>query len=317
MVKIEKLLPAMLQAFNDGGDAGDGGGVAGSFGGADSGQSAGTGDETTVLYGKQLGQEDGTDDGNGSDAGSDNQQDPKDKKETQKERMARYRAMVVDGEFKDLYQQETQRMIDRRFKHTKGLEEQIASQQPILDQLAQRYGTTPGDMAALQNAINNDSAMWEAAAEDAGMTVEQYKQVEALKRQNASLMRFQQQRQAEIAAQRQLQQWQQEAEELKQLYPDFDLEEFASDPQNVEYLRHHVPMQMVYEYSHRDAIMADNARQVQKSVVDNIRAKGMRPRENGASSQPGVTVKDKVEDLTDQDIDEIMRRVARGERISF
>lgn len=311
------ILPALLQLFagDGGGGAGDGGGVAGSFGASASGQADSSGGEQTqVLYGRQDVSTDGSDAGSNNNPNADS--DKKDGKETQKERQNRYRELI-NGEFKDLYQQDTQRMIDRRFKETKGLQEQIDGQRAILDQLSGRYGTAPGDLAALQRAIDGDSAMWEQAAEEAGMTVDQYRMVERMRQREESAQRQMMQMQAAMKSRAQVEAWTKEAEELKQVYPDFNLQEFVSDPQNVEYLKHHVPMRMVYEYANRDAIMQDTVANAQKNMADNIRAKGNRPKENGAAQKPGVIVKDNVENLTNDDIDEIMRRVARGEVISF
>lgn len=313
------LLPTLLQLFaGDGGAGGDGGGVAGSLGGSASGQADDTGGEQpAVLYGKQDGSDDGLDAGDNTT----NQQNTKhDGKETAKERQARYRELI-NGEFRDLYQQDTQRIIDRRFRETKSLQEQMGSQRAILDQLSSRYGTAPGDMAALQKALDGDSAMWEQAAEEAGMTVDQYRMVEQMRQSNARMQGQLLQMQAVEKSRAQVQRWQQEAQELKGDYPDFDLGQFVSDAQNVEYLKRGVPMRMVYEYSNRDAIMQDTAsraaRQAEKNVVSNIRARGARPKENGAAQQPGVVVKDNVDALTNDDIDEIIRRVQRGEKISF
>ncbi len=317
MGQVNHILPALLQLFaGDGGGSGDGGGVAGSLGGSASGQADNSGGEQpAVLYGRQDVSTEGLDAG-----GETHEDDRKHGKETQKERQARYRELI-SGEFKDLYQQDTQRMIDRRFKETKGLREQLDSQRGILDQLSSRYHTAPGDMDALQKALDGDAAMWETAAEEAGMSVDQYRMVEQMRRSNAQMQGQLLQMQAAQKSRQQVEAWQREAMELQQDYPDFNLAEFVRDPQNVEYLKRNVPMRMIYEYANRDAIMQDTAsraaRQAESNVVNNIRSKGRRPKENGAAQQPGVLVKDKVEDLTNDDIDEIIRRVQRGEQISF
>ena len=313
------LLPARLQLFaGDGGGSGDGGGVAGSLGASASGQADDSGGEQpTVLYGRQDGGS-----AEGLDAGDANNPPnaEKDGKETLKERQARYRELI-NGEFKDFYQQDTQRMIDRRFKETRGLQEQLENQRVVLDQLSSRYNTPPGDIAALQRALDSDTAMWETAAEEAGMTVDQYRMVDKMRRSNAQMQGQLLRMQAAQRSRQQVETWQREAAELQQDYPDFNLAEFVRDPQNMEYLKHHVPMRMIYEYANRDAIMQDTAsraaRQAETNVVNNIRSKGRRPKENGAAQQPGVVVKDNVDSLTNDDIDEIIRRVQRGEHISF
>lgn len=302
MGKFDILLPSMLTLF-DGGDGGDGGGMAGTQ--ASGGSQPGAGGEPVVLYGKQA--------DDGSDAES---AETTPKPETHKDKMARFRELV-DGEFKDIYTQETQRIINKKVRENKTLQEQLGKYQPVLDTLMARYGINDGDIAKLQSAIDSDSAYWSAAAEEAGMTESQYKELLRLRNIDAKYNRMRLGMQAQEAARNQMRQWLSEAEELKKDYPDFDLERFVADPQNLEYLKARAPMRMIYEYANRDKIQYDVAAQTERSVVENIRAKGARPKENGAAPKPAVTVKKNVDELTNADIDEIMRRVQRGETISF
>lgn len=85
-----------------------------------------------------------------SDAGSETA--PKGETERAKERMERYRALV-GGEFKDLFTADTQRIIDRRFKETRSLQEALAAQRAVLERLARRYGVDSGDLAGLSAAV--------------------------------------------------------------------------------------------------------------------------------------------------------------------
>lgn len=327
MSKKTILLASQLQLFDGAAGGGEGGGQGGSAGALagvqgqpESSQPEQTGGEPTVLYGIQPEQN-----GNEEDrpAAGDQQESLKEEKttrETQKERLERYRELM-DGEFKDIHQKETQRMINRRFKETKDLQEKLESYQPILDNLMDRYGIRDGDITKLQEAVDHDRRYLEEAAEDAGMTVEQYAEFRKLQRENDQFKQMQLRRQADESAKMQVRQWVQEAEELKQDYPDFDLDAFVNDPQNVEYLRHHVPMRMIYEFANREAIQANvaahAAQQTEKNVVEGIRAKGQRPKENGSVTQPGVIVKTNVDELTNEDIDRIIRLVQQGEKISF
>ena len=130
---------------------------------------------------------------------------------------------LVNGEFKDIYTEETQRIIDRRFREARNLEQQAAKQQPVIDMLMQRYKISDGDMSKLAQAVENDDAYWSEAAEEAGMSVGQYKQFQKLQRENAALLRAQRMRQNQQAAQQQLQKWYGEGEQVKAVYPDFDL----------------------------------------------------------------------------------------------
>ena len=106
--------------------------------------------------------------------------------DTLEDKRRAYRAMV-DGEYKDQYTEDTQRIIDRRFRETKNLEAQLSQQKPILDMLMQRYKIGDGDLSKLSAAIENDDAYWSEAAEEAGMSVEQYKQFQKLQRENLAL----------------------------------------------------------------------------------------------------------------------------------
>ena len=153
------------------------------------------------------------------------------------------------------------------------------------------------------------------------MSVEQYKQFQKLQRENAALLKAQRQQQSQQAAQQQLQKWYSEAEQVKGLYPSFDLNAEVKNPQFLAMLRAGVPVQHAYEVVHMEDIKAGVARMqakaTEKQVVDGIRAKGARPPENGTAAQSAFTVKDDVSKLTRKDRAEIARRVARGEHITF
>lgn len=228
---------------------------------------------------------------------------------------------LVNGEYKDIYTEETQRIIDRRFREARNLEERAAKQQPVIDMLMQRYKIADGDLGKLAAAVENDNAYWSEAAEEAGMSVEQYKQFQKLQRENAALLRAQRMRQNQQAAQQQLQKWYSEGEQVKAVYPDFDLGAESKNPQFISMLKAGVPVQHAYEVIHMDEIKAgvaqSTARQTEKQVVDGIRAKGNRPAENGTSSQSAFTVKDDPHKWTKQDRAEVARRVARGETIKL
>ena len=163
-------------------------------------------------------------------------------------------------------------------------------------------------------------AYWSEAAEEAGMSVEQYKQFQKLQRENQALLDEQRRRQRQQDAQQKLQKWYGEAEQVKAQYPGFDLSAEAKNPQFLSMLRAGVPVQHAYEVIHMDDIKAGvaqtAAKRTEKQVVDGIRAKGARPQENGTSSQSAFTVKDDPSKWSKKDREEVIRRVARGETTS-
>jgi len=224
---------------------------------------------------------------------------------------------LIRGEYKDFYAEDTQKMINRRFKETKNLQDRVDKAQPLLDMLQQRYGTKDGDIDGLMKAIDEDNAYWQSAADEAGMEVDQYKKFKTLERQNAALLKAQQDAAEQNRVQEQVGRWVQEAETLSQKYPGFDLQAEMANDQFRRLLQAGTPVEHAYRVIHMDELMNAAAAATEKAVVDNIKARGTRPQENGVAAQSGFVAKTDVAKLSREDRREIARRVARGEMISF
>lgn len=331
MVERE-LLRITLRLF-DGGN-GTGASAAGEGDGSSVGETQGavpgstrrgkSGEYKGVVFGKQAA---GGDNAGGivtdtpeplHDAGADT--DVSVTSDTREERRKAFHDLV-SGEYKDIYTEETQRMINSRFKETRSLEAQLKKQQGLMDTLAQRYGIPGADPDKLMAALENDDAYWSEAAEEAGMSVEQYKQFQKLKRENTELMRDQQGRQRQEKVQQQAREWFEQAQAVKAKFPKFDFAGELQKPEFTAMLRAGTPVEHAYKVLHFDELM-DGAVQVtmadtEKRVADHVRARGLRPAENGTTSQSAFTIKDDPSKLTREDFEEIARRVARGESIMF
>lgn len=228
---------------------------------------------------------------------------------------------LIDGEYKDIYAEQFQQAFNRRFKEVKGMEQSLTDQKPILDMLMQRYKIADGDMGKLQKAIEEDNTYWQEAADEQGLTVEQYKAMQKLERENAELRAMRQRQAGEQQAQQQLAKWMQEAEGMKSLYPNFDLRTEIANREFQGLLKSGIPVQKAYELIHMDEIKAAAARSAAQTasaqMQASIKAKAARPAENGTSSQSAVIVKNDVGNLSRADRAEIARRVQRGEKITF
>lgn len=226
---------------------------------------------------------------------------------------------LIRGEYKDFYTEDTQKLIDRRFKETKNLEKELQGNRDIMDMLMLRYGVK--DTSELQKAIEDDDSYWESAAMEAGMSVEQFKQFQKLERENKALLKAQQERQREEQVNRQLDTWYRDAEQIKKTYADFSLENEIQNPDFMRLLKANVPMEHAYKLIHMDEMMdravTASAADAEKRTVDNIRARGMRPAENGTSSQSSFKTKGDVHALTKEERAELIKRAARGEIVSF
>lgn len=236
--------------------------------------------------------------------------------DTLEEKRKAFREMI-QGEYKDMYAEEFQNAFNRRFSDYKKLQQDVENSKPILDKLAARYNVMDGDLSKLEKAIDEDHTYWSAAAEEAGMDEDSFREMQNLKRQNAELLRMQQEQQARTQADIQVKQWMQEADIVKTRFPNFDFANEMNNPEFVKLLRKGTPVEHAYKLIHFDELMSDNALNTQRAVTENIRAKGARPAENGTSSQSAFTVKRSAGQLNRLDRQEIVARVRRGEQIGF
>lgn len=113
----------------------------------------------------------------------------------------------------------------------------------------------------------------------------------------------------------------QQAEGLKQLYPDFDLAQELRDRRFAGMLRAGVDMRSAFHAIHGDEIlpaaMQYAARVVEQRLSGAMRAGVDRPAENGLHGSGAVRMGSEVSRLTRADYDKICRMVERGERVSF
>lgn len=282
-----------------------------------------TGEFDNVVFGKQG--DDPETETAGSDAGSTGEGNPNKSgvtttSSTLEERRRAFDELI-DGEYKDVYTERFQQAFNRRFKEFKSMEGSLNAQKPILDLLAQRYGINDGDTAKILSALEEDTGYWEEAAEQEGLTVEQYKAMQKLKRENAEFAARERRRMGEHAAQQQLATWQKDADKLKETYPTFDLRAEMGNQQFRGLLKSGIPMQQAYELIHMEEIKEASARAAAKSMgqqmTARMKSKASRPKENGTSKQSAVIVKNDVSSLSRADRAEIARRAQRGEHIKF
>jgi len=228
---------------------------------------------------------------------------------------------MVNGDFKDIYTQETQRLLNDRFKSVKATEAERDELKAIVNKLYEHYGIIDDDLKVLGERIDSDDAYLAEAAEKAGMTKEAYREYIQAKRKSKALETAEANRVGNEAAQAQVRQWLREGSELKEKYPEFDFDTEWKNPSFKSMLRAGTPVEHAYLVLHLADIMASakqsTAIETEKKVVDNLRAKGSRPAENGASSTSAVITKDDVHKLTKKDRADVAARALRGERISF
>jgi hypothetical protein len=142
-----------------------------------------------------------------------------------------------------------------------------------------------------------------------------------MERENAELKKAQADIESRRNAELTYQKWTQEADSMKQIYPNFDLKTECKSPDFVNMLKAGVGVKAAFNALHHDEILSGamqmTAQKVQIATANNIKSRSQRPTENGVSSQAGVVIKPNVEDLSMDDVFEIAERSKRGEKIRF
>ena len=235
---------------------------------------------------------------------------------------------LIQGDYKEAFDQYTQQIFDKRFKDHKTLEAKANALTPVLDMMAQRYGLNQDDLQggkfdSLLKAIEDDESYYENEAIEKGLTVDQLKQQKKLERENSRLKQQMDENARRENANKLYQGWIQQAEEVKQIYPSFDFETAMTNQNFTDLLTKEVPLRTAFEVAYHDEIMSGalqfTATETAKRIAQGIASKANRPSENGVSapSNSAVTVKKDVHQLTKADRAEILKRVERGEKISF
>lgn len=264
-----------------------------------------------VEYGKAKGN-----DGANSQVGTDNGGQAQDLD-------AEWKALTgKGGRYHDLYGADVSKAIQDRFKNQADLQGQVDQITEDLSPLFMNYGLKSGDYEGLKDAIAHDDSFYQAQAEREGIDVEQYKEnlklkADAERGRQITEAYEQQQRQNEMFAQ-----WEGEAAELQQAFPAFDLGlELESNERFAKLVYNGASVQDAFLATHASEIFAGsnaNASAVAtQNVISTIQQRASRPAEGAIHPGGAIVRKSDPSTLSDEDIDEINRRVAMGETISF
>ena len=222
--------------------------------------------------------------------------------------------------------------MQRAVERAADLLESSPAVKDLMSALHEAYGVDPDDLPALTEAVRSgrvkDNAYYEKLAMEKGVSVETARQMDKLESENKRLSAAEQfaeeqrkaaQRQAEI---RQIHaQWDREAQQLKAQYPQFDLQEVLTNPEVSKLMRLGVSMPNAYRSVYFDQIMAEQmgrtAKQVEQGVVARQEQRSRRPAENGVNPGGAVQAKFDVAHMSRREAEDIEKRVARGEIITF
>lgn len=193
----------------------------------------------------------------------------------------------------------------------------LQAQQPIIDLLMKRFNVT--DASQLHDALMNNEHLWEDEAARKGKDWEDVRDSYARSTREEQLQSRIRELENQQHANETLQKWSQEAEVLKQTFPDFDLETEIENEEFAQLLQSGIPMGAAYKATHIDDIMRNaityTYKTAQQQTADTIRARGMRPVENGMTGGAGVISKPDVNTWTRADREAAERQARSGRKV--
>jgi hypothetical protein len=218
--------------------------------------------------------------------------------------------------FKDDFSKDFQEHFNRRFKNHKEIETKVTQYEPLIEALLQFHGVQ--DINELSEIINSD-VMSELAEREGFSDVNKYKEYLDGKKAKETLTKQQQEQLLQQDTESTVNNWVEQGLNLKKQpgFENFDLGQEILNPLFAARLEKGDTVEEAYYLVHRDEILKNAAKRAELNTVTNLQSKGKRIQENGMRQTPGVIRKSDPSKLTDADIDEINRRVARGEKIKF
>ena len=222
---------------------------------------------------------------------------------------------LIKGDYKDLYDAKVQDTIQKRLKSTKETVDRYNQLAPTLEMLSHKYGVDATDIDALNRAIQDDDAYYEEEAMEKGVSVEQLKTIKKMERENAELKRQMQEQQVRDNANKIYVKWLEQAEALKGVYPNFNLDAELGNPEFLNLIKNNVDVRTAFEVIHKDEIIGSamqfTAQHTKEKITNSIIANGNRPTENGNGSQSSAIVGTDVSQLSREQREELIKRAAK------
>ena len=228
--------------------------------------------------------------------------------------------------YKEMYDKDVQGIIKKRLGDTKRLESEYnefkAKFEPkskVLEMLSERFGTD--DVSVIERELEAQIIEKMAFDKDADPdTLRQIRQkdnelkqakmeADSYRRQNEDYLRHQE-------AVKKATEWQQEAEKVVEDYPDFKLQDWATNDLFMTMLKNGFGVKQAYEAADLENVKKMVSQQTEKQTANNIRA-GKRVKENATGSTTTGTVKKSISEMTSSEIREMERRALSGETVSF
>lgn len=229
------------------------------------------------------------------------------------------------GKHKQRFDADVQEILRGRLKGASENQATLDTLAPMLAEMARRMGKDPSDVQGIVAQYMNDDSLYEEESIRTGTPIPVLKQLKEMEKQRdqaqAQVSRFTEEAQNRQHFMNLIQQ----AEALKQTYPQFDLQ---AEMQDERFVRMTAPNggcsveEAYYALHHKEIAeqaMQFAAQKAQQQAAQTVQANRARPVENGMRGNArAVDVRSDPSNLTRKDLEEIARRVQAGDRsISF
>lgn len=226
---------------------------------------------------------------------------------------------LIKGQYASEFQNAVQGIMNQRFKNTENYQETIANYEQAIAPLYALYGLKSGDVNGLKAAVERDDSLYTQKADQEGITAQQFRENLRLKMEAEQGRAFREQMEQEARKRDTFARWDREAAELKITLPNFDLTSELQNPEFQDALNRGNSVRDAFFIAHMQEILsgtqAETRDQTANRFVNNFRTRQSRPAENAGSTTPTVTRKSDPSKWTDEDMAEVERRVAAGEKI--
>lgn len=215
-----------------------------------------------------------------------------------------------------------QKQFNARHRDYNQLKERADASNTILDMLATKFGIQDrNDIAAITQALENDDYLYAERAEANNRSIEEQRNWDLMERENRQFRETQKQMQAQQNMQRQLAEWEQQSNNLKQIFPNFNLDNELQNPEFTQMLQNGMSMERAFYAIHGEEIttgaMQYTAQAVRQATAEDIAARKTRPRENGLASNAAAKVSKDVHNLTKAERAALAAQSLKGQPIRF
>lgn len=227
------------------------------------------------------------------------------------------------GKYREMYARDVQAAVQDRFKNQEDANEKLAKVLPALSAIAKQRGIDENNLDAIVENILDDDSLYEEEADAMGMTVEGYRNFKAMEAENERLKAQEQEEQEQIFFRQHMQKLAQQGEEMKKIFPNFDL---MQELQDERFRRLTAPnsgldVRAAYYALHHDELepqaMAYGVQRAQQQISQTIQANRQRPVEGASRAGQPASVTVDPSKMTREERQRLLERARRGEKIVF